>query len=464
MTIPLFSFSHLLVPSPRFFLIFFFFFTLHSLYYSTRIYLFLFADGTTTISTATTSNTKTFTTVTTTTSTANTTTFTSTTTATAASTNDTVFTAEVPVFAAVTDTTTHVAATASSVGSCDLDTSVDEISVENVPRREEGFFHRLLSRRSTKKKAAAKSASAEDVDVDRFLFDEATGARPRQREEPPPAGRMQLSYPPDLPPDHRPQEHYHRVPAPSAVAEDVFEPDTFAPIKHSFSLGQATTDDEATSSGDGGSSSVQKSSSSDSVSSAALDESADSTAVAAAAVSSTDQRHRSYSSSDSEHQAGGQHQQHLRPVPAPRPSKLYNGAGGTAADVVVRRKKRDDHQQQPELLKVFARRSLKLGKDGEPEFLLLAAAEVDGGDGDDKATPSNGEWPVEQQVVASEDRVVVVVVDDDDNRQAVEHVMVDVNENQTVQAAAAVEVVPRFKRIQQRREEWEKRLLQQQRN
>lgn len=424
----------------------------------------MFADGTTTISTATTSNTKTSTTVTTT-STANTTSSTSTTTVTATTTNDTVFTTEVPVFAAVPDTTTHVAATASSVGSCDLDTSVDEISVENVPRREEGFFHRLLSRRSTKKKAAAKSGSAEDMDVDRFLFDEATGARPRQREEPPPAGRMQLSYPPDLPPDHRPQQHHHRVPAPSAVAEDVFEPDTFAPIKHSFSLGQhsmATTDDEATSSGDGGSSSVQKSSSSDSVSSAALDESVDSTtAAAAAAVSSADERHRSYSSSDSEHQAGSQHQQHLRPVPAPRPSKLYNGAGGTAADVVVRRKKRDD---QPELLKVFARRSLKLGKDGEPEFLLLAAAEVDGGDGDDKATPSNGEWPAEQQVVASEDSVVVVVVDDDDNRQAVEHVMVDVNENQTVQAAAAVEVVPRFKRIQQRREEWEKRLLQQQRN
>jgi len=205
------------------------------------------------------------------------------------------------------------------------------------------------------------------------------------------------------------------------------------------------------------------------VSSAALDESVDSTtAVATAAVSPTDERHRSYSSSDSEHQAGGQHQQHLRPVPAPRPSKMYNGASGTAADVVVRRKKRDDHQQQPELLKVFARRSLKLGKDGEPEFLLLAAAEVDSGvgdgDGDDKATPSNGEWPAERQVVASEDRVVVVVVDDDDNRQAAEHVMVDVNENQTVRAAAAVEVVPRFKRIQQRREEWEKRLLQQQRN
>ncbi|XP_060851984.1 uncharacterized protein LOC132930244 [Rhopalosiphum padi] len=417
------------------------------------------ADGTTTISTVT-SNTKTTTTTTTTTTTSSTTT----------TTNDTVIATEMPDV--VTDTAR--VATPSTAGSCDLDTSVDEISVENVPRREEGFFHRLLSRRSTKKKAsaAAKSASTEDVDVDRFLFDETTGARPRQREEPPPAGRMQLSYPPDMPPDHRPQQH--RVPMPSAVAhaEDVFEPDTFAPIKQSFSLGQqhshhmATTDDEATSSGDG--SSVQKSSSSDSVSSAALDESVDS--AAAVSMTTAGERHRSYSSSDSEHQVCGTDggHQHLRPVPAPRPSKLYNGGGGTAADVVVRRKKRDD-QQQPELLKVFARRSLKLGKDGEPEFLLLAA-DVDRGDdgdgGDNKATtPSNGEWPVEQQQqqVPSEDRVVVVLVDND-NRHA-EHVVVDVNENQTVAAAtAAVEVVPKYKCIQQRREEWEKLLLQQQRN
>ncbi|CAI6363547.1 unnamed protein product [Macrosiphum euphorbiae] len=412
------------------------------------------ADGTTTISTVT-SDTKT------TTSTTNTNT--STTTTTSINSNDTVITTAVPVV--VTDTV--CTATASTVESCDLDTSVDEISVENVPRREEGFFHRLLSRRSTKKKAAAtaKSASTEDVDVDRFLFDETTGARPRQREEPPPAGRMQLSYPPDMPPDHGPQ--HHRVPVPSvATAEDVFEPDTFAPIKQSFSLGQhhsnqtAATDDDATSSGDG--SSVQKSSSSDSMSSAALDESVDS---AVAVSMTTDGRHRSYSSSDSEHQVCGTDggQQHLRPVPAPRPSKLYNGGGGTAADVVVRRKKRDD-QQQPELLKVFARRSLKLGKDGEPEFLLVSADvdRGDDGDVDHKVMTANGDWPVEQPVaVASEDRVVVVVVDNDNHHA--EHVVVDVNENRTV-AAAAVEVVPRFKRIQQRREEWEKRLLQQQRN
>lgn len=423
---------------------------MHSLLLHVFIYFF-FADGTTTISTIT-SDTKT------TTSTTNTNTSTTTTT------NDTVVTTTMPVV--VTDTT--CTATTSTVGSRDLDTSVDEISVENVPRREEGFFHRLLSRRSTKKKAtvAAKSASTEDVDVDRFLFDETMGARPRQREEPPSAGRMQLSYPPDIPPNHGLQ--HHLVPVPSvAPADDVFEPDTFAPIKQSFSLGQnhshqtAATDDDATSSGDG--SSVQKSSSSDSVSSAALDESVDS----AVAVSMTmDERHRSYSSSDSEHQVCGTDggQQYLRPVPAPRPSKLYNGGGGTAADVVVRRKKRDD-QQQPELLKVFARRSLKLGKDGEPEFLLLSGDvdRGDDGDGGPKVMTANGEWPVEQQVaVASEDRVVVVVVDND-NRHA-EHVVVDVNENRTVAAAAAVEVVPRFKRIQQRREEWEKRLLQQQRN
>lgn len=426
---------------------------LPSTYYTCLSVIFFFADGTT-ISTIT-SNTKTTTSTTTTT---NTSTITTTTT------NDTVITSAVPVV--VTDTA--CTATGSTVGSCDLDTSVDEISVENVPRREEGFFHRLLSRRSTKKKVAvAKSASTEDVDVDRFLFDETTGARPRQREEPPPAGRMQLSYPPDIPPDHGPQHHLVAVPSVAPV-EDVFEPDTFAPIKQSFSLGPnhshqtAATDDDATSSGDG--SSVQKSSSSDSVSSAALDESIDS----AVAVSvTTDERHRSYSSSDSEHQVSGTDgsQQHLRPVPAPRPSKLYNGGGGTAADVVVRRKKRDD-QQQPELLKVFARRSLKLGKDGEPEFLLLSA-EVDrgdDGDADNKAVTTNNEWPVEQQVaVASDDRVVVVVVDND-NRHS-EHVVVDVNENRTVAAAAAAtEVVPRFKRIQQRREEWEKRLLQQQRN
>lgn len=315
-----------------------------------------------------------------------------------------------------TTTTTSVSAVTVKVASRDLDTSVDEISVENVPRREESFFHRLLSRRSTKKKpTTAKSTSAEDVDVDRFLFDETTGAKPRQREEPPPAGRMQLSYPPDLPPDHQ-----HYCPAATApTVEDIFETDTFVPIKQSFSLGMRTavTDDDGVSSGGG--SSVQKSSSSDSVSSAALDE----------PVGAAD-RCRSYSSSDSEHLVnggGGGHSQRPLPVPAPRLSKLYNG--GTA-DVVVRRKKRDD--QQPELLKVFARRSLKLGKDDEPELLLQLA----GDDCDREENVNDDCGGGDNAVIAAE---------------------VDVNENRT----SVTEVVPRFKRIQQRREEWEKRLLQQ---
>lgn len=330
-----------------------------------------------------------------------------------------------------TDTCTAAAAVTVTVAPCDLDTSVDEISVENVPRREEGFFHRLLSRRSTKKKTATKSTSAEDVDVDRFLFDETMCAKPRQREEPPPASRMQLSYPPDLPPDH--QSHYDGQLSPTTAPsiEDIFETDTFAPIKQSFSL-RMQTDDDGISSGDG--SSVQKSSSSDSVSSTALDE----------PVGVAD-RYRSYSSSDSEHLMNGGHSQRPLPVPAPRLSKLYNGgsgggSGGGTADVVVRRKKRDD--QQPELLKVFARRSLKLGKDGEPELLLLS------GDYGKEDNINNG-YGDETDVVVETDITV-----DKNTRHESE---MDVNENQTPIA----EVVPRFKRIQQRREEWEKRLLQQ---
>lgn len=338
--------------------------------------------------------------------------------------------------------------------------------MENVvppPQREEGFFHRLLSRRSTKKKTVNATAAAanndsnkcasmtdEDVDVDRFLFDESTGpTRPRQREEPPPAGRMQLSYPPDLPPDHDP---VHNVPPPTSEHRVHDESDTFVPIKQSFTIGQRTVDDgdddddddnDDDGDGDGGvdggsSSSVQKSSSSDSVSSSYA-------AVVPDEKPVDDRRCRSYSSSDSEqqqqyvnghrHRCGSPPQRPL-PVPAPRLSKLYNG-GGAATDVqqVVRRKKRDDHQeqqQQPELLKVFARRSLKLGKDGEPELLLLA--------------------------------------DDDCVEAALADVEVDVNENHHMSTAAqnntplsssSVEVAPRFKRIQQRREEWEKRLLQQ---
>lgn len=356
-----------------------------------------------------------------------------------------------------TDDIADVVETDLAIGSShDLDTSVDEISVENVvppPRREEGFFHRLLSRRSTKKKtinataAAANndsnkcaSATDEDVDVDRFLFDESTGStRPRQREEPPPAGRMQLSYPPDLPPDH---DLAHDAP-PLVVEYRVHdESDTFVPIKQSFTIGQRMVDDgdddddNDDDDDDGGSSSsVQKSLSSDSVSSNIA-------AVVPDEQPVDDRRCRSYSSSDSEQQqhVNGHHhrcgspQQRLLPVPAPRLSKLYNG-GGAVTDVqqVIRRKKHDDHQeqqQQPELLKVFARRSLKLGKDGEPELLLLA--------------------------------------DDDCVEVAAADVEVDVNENhhtsttsQNITSLSSVEVAPRFKRIQQRREEWEKRLLQQ---
>lgn len=370
----------------------------------------------------------------------------------------------------VTTTSTSTACTVDNgAGPCDLDTSVDEISVANVPRRGgEGFFHRLLSRRSTKKKVTAKSSSAEDVDVDRFLFDEATGARPRQREEPPRAGRMQLSYPPDLPCDlhhHHHQPHLGHIPeSPSRANDDdddraggVFERDTFVPIKQSFSIGQseandASADDEVTSSNSGGgSSSVQKSLSSDSVSSTALDESS--------AVGVTAERCRSSSSSDSEHvqqqpsmNGVAQHVPFSMPVPAPRLSKLYSGGGGGggggAAEVVLRKKKRDD-QQQPELLKVFARRSLKLGKDDEPESLLLA-------NDDDVDYKDKENIVCTEEVVADVGDEVYVVVVDKKHRDEPE---VDVNENQT---AAEDEVVPQFKGIKQRKQEWEKRLLQQQ--
>lgn len=382
--------------------------------------------------------------------------------------------------AAITTGTAIVTVVTSDADSCaatilpdlDLDASVDEISVENVPRREEGFFHRLLSRRSTKKKT--KSPSLEDVDVNRFLFDETMGARPRQREEPPPAGRMQLSYPPDLPPDHMPQlppqspvqHHHHHNRGP--LAEAMFEPDTFAPLKQSFSLEpqhQLTDDETASSTGDG-SSSVQKSSSSDSVSSAALDE----PSVAGAAddlelPNGGAERCRSYSSSDSEHLGNGSVRS--LPVPAPRLSKLQNGGGsgtGTgSADVVVRRRKRDE--QQPELLKVFARRSLKLGLDGEPELLLPPSSAAVGDDGCVDHQPQEPrecmpdvavEVATENaDVVQQQTEAVATTVDENKHRPEPE---VDVNENRTVSD------VPRFKRIQQRREEWEKRLLQQQRN
>lgn len=411
----------------------------------------MFADGTTITSTATTSTTTATVTITTTITT-NTTTINASDTA-------------VDVSDACAAATDMAAITSTSR---DLDTSVEEISVENVPRREEGFFHRLLSRRSVKKKTAAvKSTSAEDVDVDRFLFDETIGAKPRQREEPPPVGRMQLSYPTDLPPDHLPQQQLHQrgiVP----LAEDLFESDTFVPIKQSFSLEQyvapinssttnttaTTTDDDATSSGGG--SSVLKSSSSDSVSSAALDEPG--FCVGVDSTPAVVERCRAYSSSDSSadnHHVNNQQGSFsmAAPIPAPRPSKLYNGA---AVDVVVRRKKRDD--QQPELLKVFARRSLKLGKDGEPELLLLA-------DGEEEHNEYNGAAE-EAAVVPVENKVIVVLVDGGNKRGSGKgEPEVDVNENQTVAATVEMaEVVPRFKRIQQRREEWEKRLLQQQQN
>lgn len=363
------------------------------------VYLFLFADGTAASTTTSTITANTSTT-----------------------TIATITTAEI-----VTDTCTEV-----TVGSsCDLDTSVDEISVENVPRREEGFFHRLLSRHSSKKKTGIKTSLSEDVDVDKFLFDENIGAKPRQREEPPPAGRMQVSYPPDLPPDH----HHNNIPIVTpTLVENIFESDTFVPIKESFSLGQQTTltDDDATSSGDG--SSVQKSSSSDSVSSAALDE----LNVDIVTLTATE-RCRSYSSSDSDHQR--------LPVPAPRLSKLHNSG---VAEEVVRRKKRDD--QQPELLKVFARRSLKLGKDGEPELLLLVGDS--GNEIDDKDREMYNK-NTEDIVDTLDNEVTLVVVEN------IQQPEVDVIKNQSV----VEEVVqPRFKRIQQRREEWEKRLLQQQQN
>lgn len=139
-------------------------------------------------------------------------------------------------------------------------------------------------------------------------------------------------------------------------------------------------------------------------------------------------------------------------MPAPRLSKLNNigggGGGGSTAEVVLRKKKRDD-QQQPELLKVFARRSLKLGKDGEPELLLLAS--------DDEVGFKDKEDIVcTEEVVADVSNEVYVVVVDKKHRDEPE---VDVNENQT---AAEDEVIPQFKGIKQRKQEWEKRLLQQQ--
>lgn len=360
-----------------------------------------------------------------------------------------------------TSTTNTSACTVdNAIGSCDLDTSIDEISVANVPRRGEGFFHRLLSRRSTKKKIASKSSSTEDVDVDRFLFDETTGPKPRQREEPPRAGRMQLSYPPDLPYDHLDHitESTPRIDDDNDDSIGVFEPDTFAPIKQSFIIGQnevndASADDDVTSNSGDGISSVQKSSSSDSVSSIALDEPSITAGVTA-------ERCRSYSSSDSEHHVQQQHPingvtQHAPfslPVPAPRLSKLNNGGGGggggSTAEVVLRKKKRDD-QQQPELLKVFARRSLKLGKDGEPELLLLASD-------DDVGCKDKEDILCTEEVVADVSNEVYVVVVDKKHRDEPE---VDVNENQTT---AEDEVIPQFKGIKQRKQEWEKRLLQQQ--
>lgn len=419
----------------------------------------MFADGTTITSTTTTSTTTATVTIT---STITTNTTTNTTNTIAITVSDAVVDVS-DACAAATDTAT--------VRSCDLDTSVEEISVENVPRREEGFFHRLLSRRSVKKKSAtaSKSPSAEDVDVDRFLFDETMGAKPRQREEPPPASRMQVSYPADLPPDHLPQQQQLPQRGTVPLAEDIFESDTFVPIKESFSFEQYvapiasntntatnTTDDDATSSGGG--SSVLKSSSSDSVSSAALDDhpgfgvGVDLTPVVA-------ERCRAYSSSDS---SSDNHYANVQqvplpapvpaPVPAPRPSKLYNSA---AADVVVRRKKRED--QQPELLKVFARRSLKLGKDGEPELLLLADGEEENNEYNgaaEEVVVNNG-----QAVVPPVENKVIVVLVDGNTHHGGSKVKpdVDVNENQTVATKVEVaEVMPRFKRIQQRREEWEK--------
>lgn len=366
----------------------------------------------------------------------------------------------------VTETTT-------ACTSCDLDTCVDEISVENVPtKREEGFFHRLLSRRSTKKKTKSEDA------VDTFLFDETITARRRQREEPPPAGRMQLSYPPDLPADPiAPTTPPPRTP----LAEGILETDTFAPIKEPFSLGQATaetTDEEqeegeeviemvtevetevevetemetearvgemeekaaettevksdteaketaaiVTANDRASDGWVQKSSSTDSVSSNALDE-------------TTPERCRSYSSSDSsEHR--------VPPVPAPRPSKIPG-----AADVVTRKKKRDD---QPELLKVFARRSLKLGEDGEPELSVGG-----GGSGSDKENECSRGRRLEEGVTVDEDDVPTIVV----KKMVVVEAKVDVNENQTTAVTTPVTEFPRYKRIQQRREEWEKRLQQ----
>lgn len=403
----------------------------------TCVHLFLFADGTTITSTATSPiTTVTFTTI-------NATTITTTTTSNVVATGT---------------CTAAAATTAAIVLPCDLDTSVDEISVENVPRREEGFFHRLLSRRSTKKKT--KSPSTEDVDVDRFLFDETMGARPRQREESPPAGRMQLSYPPDLPPDYQPQ-HY-RCGLQTPLVEDIFEPDTFAPIKQSFSLGQKVVDDDATSS-NGGGSSVQKSSSSDSVSSSAVFDEPVANIVDGESVA---ERCRSYSSSDSEHHVNGY--QRPLPVPAPRLSKLHNGCGSSGSgsgsgtgtgtgtvDVVVYRKKRED--QQPELLKVFARRSLKLGQDGEPELLLLAGSVEDGSLDHQQENDEHGSK--ETTVAVAENEAAAIVLQLADEKKDQGEPEVDVNENRTVAD------VPRFKRIQQRREEWEKRLLlQQQRN
>jgi len=266
---------------------------------------------------------------------------------------------------------------------------------------------------------------------------------------------MQLSYPPDLPPDYEPATE------PNCVYD---ESDTFAPIKRSFAIGQRAADDDD---GDGGGG--ESSSLSDSVSSR--------DAVILVEPVDDSLRH-SYSSSDSEQQQqhvnghrrrSGSPQQRPLPVPAPRLSKLYNG-GGTAdatataplQQMVVRRRKHDDEQQQPELLKVFARRSLKLGKDGEPELLLLAATTADDDDDDDddesKKIDVGGGVVVVEGAVNETAVADVEVVDVNENHQRGTVVR---NSPSSVEVASSSPPQPQFKRIQQRREEWEKRLLQQ---